>query len=34
LQLEDEHGEMHELRVGAIAEIKGQYKFIGFNAND
>ena len=34
LQLEDEQGQTHELRVGTIAEISGQYKFIGFNAND
>lgn len=31
LTLEDESGETKELRTGAIAEVGGRYKFIGFN---
>jgi len=34
LQLEDEHGAMRELHTGAIAEVDGRYKFIGFNTNN
>ena len=34
LQLEDETGATKELHTGSIAEIDGQYKFIGFNTNN
>ena len=34
LTLEDEQGRQRELHTGAIAEIDGQFKFIGFNTNN
>lgn len=34
LVLESESGETRELGTGAIAEIDGRYKFIGFNTNN
>ena len=34
LQVQDEDGVEHLLHTGAIAEVNGRYKFIGFNYND
>jgi hypothetical protein len=33
LTLQDEQGRERELRTGAIAEVDGRFKFIGFNSN-
>ncbi|HUI28076.1 MAG TPA: hypothetical protein VL403_18490 [Candidatus Kryptonia bacterium] len=33
LTLEDEQGRVRELHTGAIAEVDGRFKFIGFNSN-
>jgi hypothetical protein len=34
LTLLDEYGERAELRTGTIAQVEGQYKFIGFSPSD
>ena len=34
LELVDEQGAVRELHTGAIAEVDGHYKFIGFNSNN
>ena len=34
LQVEDEHHDTDELRAGAIVEVAGRYKFMGFYSNN